>query len=177
VGLAPWNHDQVIIGFSEDGVMMVNDLRLIIYHFHAYVCIARGLHLASNFRYAMPPEMLAYCHRPYSRALDYQHEVLRGIFPDHAFGLNPDFQIAPKHTVVQSNESTRVVTSLEQVVPLRPSGLSTRLSHPLKALTVDGRIAAWRMVINALKVLGAAGIAKTWEQSKLGRLIKKYHSQ
>ena len=172
VGLAPWNHNHARIRVSAEGLVMIDAAPLIIYHFHTYVCVAPGLHLASEPRYAIPPLLLVHCHQPYSRMLDRQQEVLRTIFPDHAFGLNPDFTITTNHTVVRSGVAIPSSAWRKPVPPPRARRLVS--PTPLTALGGVARIVGLKILITGLRTLGALSNAEALEQGTLARLTKKY---
>jgi hypothetical protein len=174
VGLAPWNHDQFDLRALNEGLVMVNAMPLVVYHFHSYVCIVPGLHLAAKHAYTMPPNVLKLCHQPYARALDRQHEVLRAIFPEHTYGLDTEFTMTTEHTVVRSGVA--IAAGIWRVpVASPPSKLPARPPRPLRMFVGSGRILGLRMIIKGLRALGAADSAGIIEKGELARLMEKYH--
>lgn len=91
-GVAPWNNMQYRYSTNENGAVMVNDVPLVFYHFHAlffshprYVVFSRLT--AHRFKLSL----ISFCYLPYIKQLHAAFERLWNIYPGFDFGLTGMF--------------------------------------------------------------------------------------
>jgi len=92
-GVAPWNSVQYFYELSHDGVVKVDGMPLVFYHFHAltfahprYVILSRLM--AHKFK----RRLILYCYLPYVKQLHKALGQIGELFPDFDFALYGDFR-------------------------------------------------------------------------------------
>jgi len=106
VGVAPWNHIQYKIQYDyKNNVITVNELPLIMYHFHSLQFINPNFILPTKYvAYPLTEDILRYIYLPYIIELEKKIELVKSILPDFMFGLESDYPISSYHALLVKQE-------------------------------------------------------------------------
>jgi hypothetical protein len=104
-GVAPWNHEHVVLDESAGGVLRVQGEPLIFYHFHAIMPLSPGIIvLARHLAYPLPLPIVRHCYLPYLACLEAGNDTLRAILPELGFGYWPDHPVTRAHALLVREE-------------------------------------------------------------------------
>lgn len=84
-GLAPWNILQYCLE-KRDGLLLVDDVPVIFYHFHKYNWYEDGCHWLGNYR--LNKRVVDLLYRPYVRALEESMQLVRSVIPGFDAGCS-----------------------------------------------------------------------------------------
>ncbi len=91
-GVAPWNNLQYRYTLDSGGSVMLDNLPLIFYHFHAlYIAHPRYVVLSKILAHKFPVRLVEYCYLPYVQALHRAIEQVWSVLPDFMCGLEGRF--------------------------------------------------------------------------------------
>jgi FkbM family methyltransferase len=96
-GVAPWNHDQYLLGYDANGVPRIDELPLIFYHYHAFSLLSDDACVPfRHTHYPSSPEIVLFFFPPYMAALDLAVERIRQIIPDFSYGIDADLDVSER---------------------------------------------------------------------------------
>ena len=101
-GVAPWNDDQYLFTFSEDGLPLVNGTPVIFYHYHSLTFLNEYLLIPTRDPiYTPSPEIGRSCFHSYMISLQNSIALCRSVLDDFQFGISTNnFPLSPKHALL-----------------------------------------------------------------------------
>lgn len=123
-GLAPWNHSQYRIERNSLGLVMVDSLPLVFYHFHRFFHILPEVHIPVACElYKLPLSVIKLCVQPYIAAILESFREIRAVAPDFSRGFEP------KRTVESALSFLAHNSVVEAVRRSRPPHKEVALDH------------------------------------------------
>ncbi len=100
-GVAPWNHEQYGFDQNASGSVLVNNIPLVFYHFHALVLPTPEIIVPiKHVIYSFTKDILSLCVVPYAESLSNALKLVRSIIPNFSFGYGETEGLTIDHTFV-----------------------------------------------------------------------------
>ena len=113
VGVAPWNHIQYEFSFDVSGNGLVNDTKMVFYHFHSLAFVEPEVIIPSkHITNPLAEDLIRVCFLPYINDLFRIQFQLRSHAPDFKSGLYNANTLNKEHTfIARSTQAQRICNS------------------------------------------------------------------
>ncbi|MCU7513955.1 MAG: glycosyltransferase, partial [Ignavibacteria bacterium] len=115
VGLGPWNHEQYKFSIDQNKNIMVNDSKVVVYHFHSFVIVNEDLFIPSKITdYLIAEDVQRFIYLPYISEILKNISKIKNVDKEFNFGINDSNVLGPDHTFI-AGKSLRNVFSASRI--------------------------------------------------------------